>query len=54
MFFFERLIDDEWAVAVDKVTSGDSSDNKSFISIIGIDKREEAFKTIYFQKSKEF
>ncbi|CAF0969330.1 unnamed protein product [Didymodactylos carnosus] len=36
--------DDELPVAVDKITSEDSSDDKSFISIIGVDKREEAFK----------
>jgi hypothetical protein len=34
--------------------SEDSSDDESFISIIGIDKREKAFKNIDFQKSKEF
>ena len=44
----------EQFLSADKITSDVSSDDKSFILIIGIDKREEAVKNIDFQKSKEF
>ncbi len=44
-------VDDEWTTS-DKITSEDSSDDKSFISISGIDGWEETFKNIDFNHSK--
>ena len=46
--------DDEWAFSVKLITLADLSDDESFNSIFGIDKREEVFKKTDLKKSKEF